>query len=119
MFKLSENLTRNEFKCNCGKCDYDTVDAELVVVVQGLRDHFNAPVKVTSGNRCPDYNIKVGGAKNSYHPRGRAADVQVAGVMPDDVYAYLVTKYPDQYGIGKYHSFTHIDTRSTMARWGK
>lgn len=119
MFKLSKNLTRSEFKCNCGKCDYDTIDAELVVVIQDLRDHFNAPVKVTSGNRCPAYNMQIGGAEKSYHPRGRAADVQVAGVMPDDVHAYLVVKYPDQYGIGKYKTFIHIDTRSKMARWEK
>ncbi len=116
--KLSKNLSRKEFRCNCGECDYDTVDAELVTVVQDLRDHFNASVKVTSGNRCPAYNKTVGGAKNSYHPRGRAADVQVSGVSPDEVHAYLIDKYYSQYGIGRYKTFTHIDTRSSMARWG-
>ena len=116
--KLSENLSRSEFKCNCGECDYDTVDIELVGVIQDIRDFFNRSVTITSGNRCPAYNKKVGGASKSYHPRGRAADVQVKGVSPDIIHEYLTNKYPDQYGIGKYNSFTHIDTRSTKARWG-
>lgn len=116
--KLSENLTRSEFKCNCGKCDYDTVDIELIGVIQDVRDHFKSSVKITSGNRCPAYNEEIGGASKSYHPRGRAADIQVKNVSPDDVHEYLSNKYQDQYGIGKYNTFTHIDTRSNKARWG-
>ena len=118
MGDLSKNLSRAEFKCNCGICDYDTVDYELVNVIQDVREQFNASVTVTSGNRCPEYNNRVGGAKKSYHPRGRAADIQVKQVDPSIVQKYLLHKYPDQYGIGKYSSFTHIDTRTNKARWG-
>lgn len=117
MGDLSKNLNRKEFLCKCNKCDYDTVDAELVEVLQDVRDHFNMPIKVTSGNRCPDYNKQVGGAPHSYHPRGRAADIQISGIEPHKVYSYLVNKYPDKYGIGKYNSFTHIDTRTGCGRW--
>ena len=115
---ISKNFTREEFECNCGECDYDTVDVELVAVLQELREFFVKSVKITSGNRCPAYNEKIGGAAKSYHPRGRAADIQVKNVPADVVHQYLIDKYPDQYGIGKYNSFTHIDTRSTKARWG-
>ena len=82
-----------------------------------VRDRFGQPVTITSGNRCPEYNAKVGGSSKSYHPRGRAADIQVANVAPADVQAYLLAKYPDQYGIGCYDDFTHVDTRSNKARW--
>jgi len=115
--KLSEHFNRSEFKCNCGECNYDTVDSELIEVLEDIREHFNAPVTVTSGNRCPDYNAQVGGSKNSYHVMGRAADIQVAGVSPKVVQTYLLVKYPDQYGIGSYSSFTHIDTRTGKGRW--
>ena len=83
-----------------------------------VREFFNRSITITSGNRCPAYNKKVGGATKSYHPRGRAADIQVENVSPDVIHQYLTNKYPDQYGIGKYNSFTHIDTRSNKARWG-
>lgn len=117
MTKLSNNFSRHEFKCNCGDCDYDTVDAELVVVLQGLREAYNARVTITSGNRCPAYNKEVGGSNKSYHVRGRAADIVVEGISPDEIYQYLEWKYPDQYGLGYYEDFTHIDTRSKKARW--
>lgn len=115
--KLSKNFTRSEFKCQCGCCDYDTVDMELVNVLQDVRDHFNKPVKITSANRCPCHNEKVGGSDNSYHPRGRAADIQVLEVEPKQVQAYLLKKYPGKYGIGSYATFTHIDTRTGKGRW--
>lgn len=117
MTQLSKNLKRSEFKCKCGSCDYDTVDAELVDVIQDIRDHFGRPVTITSGNRCPAYNKTVGGASKSYHPRGRAADIVVKSTTPLDVYMYLESKYPNQYGLGSYNSFTHIDTRTNKARW--
>ena len=115
--KLSKNFTRKEFKCKCGQCDYDTVDAELIVAIQDIRDHFGRAVTITSGNRCPTYNNKIGGAINSYHPRGRAADIVVTDVAPRYVYDYLNKKYPEAFGLGKYDDFTHIDTRSQKARW--
>ena len=117
MTKLSNNFSRKEFKCNCGECDYDTVDAELVAVLQELREAYQAPITITSGNRCPTYNRKVGGSDKSYHIRGRAADIVVSGISPDEVSQYLNWKYPDQYGLGSYDDFTHIDTRTKKARW--
>lgn len=114
---ISANFKRSEFKCNCGVCDFDTVDVELINVLQDIRDHFNNSVKVTSGNRCFNYNKSVGGADNSYHVRGRAVDIQVSNVQPQEVYNYLDNKYPNKFGLGSYSTFTHIDTRSGKGRW--
>ncbi len=115
--KLSKNFSREEFKCRCGNCDYDTVDAELVIVLQQLRDHFLSPITITSGNRCPTYNSGVGGSKGSYHIRGRAADIQIKDVSPLIVQSYLKEAYPNKFGIGSYALFTHIDTRTKAGRW--
>ena len=46
MGDLSKNLSRAEFKCNCGACDYDTVDYELVAVLQDVREFFNRSVAI-------------------------------------------------------------------------
>lgn len=115
--KVSENFTRAEFKCNCGRCDYDTIDCELIDVVQDVRTHFDRPVTITSGNRCPAYNKSVGGSTGSYHIRGRAADIVIAGISSAEVFAYLDSKYPNKYGLGKYDAFTHVDTRTGKGRW--
>lgn len=115
--QLSRSFKREEFKCKCGNCDYDTVDVELVILLQELRDHFKAPIRVTSGNRCPAHNQDVGGSKSSYHIRGRAADIQVKDVSAFVVQDYIREKYPDKYGLGSYSLFTHIDTRTNYGRW--
>ena len=121
--KLSNNFSREEFKCNCGECEYDTVDSKLVEVLQDIRDKYAASVTVTSGNRCPEYNRKVGGkpktseSMGSQHMRGRAADIQVKGISPHEIAQYLNWKYPEELGIGDYKLFTHVDTRNLKGRW--
>lgn len=107
---------REEFACKCG-CGFDTVDAELLEVLEDVRMHFGKAVTVTSGCRCEEHNTAVGGMVNSYHKKGRAADIKVAGTRPSDVQSYLRLTYPDSLGIGSYNSFTHIDSRSGKARF--
>jgi len=115
---ISKNYSRSEFACKCG-CGFDTVDTETLDVLQKLRDHFNESVRITSGCRCAKYNKRIGGAKRSKHVQGRATDIQVANILPAKVANYLSAAYPRKYGIGRYSTFTHIDTRSGgAARWG-
>lgn len=114
--KLTKDFWRYEFACNCG-CGFDTVDFELLTVLQRLRDYFNAVVTLNSGCRCIKYNKEVGGADNSQHLLGRAGDITVKGVSPPVVYAHLDSNYPLKFGIGLYETFVHIDTRNVRARW--
>ena len=115
MGDVSKNFNRSEFACKCG-CGQDTIDAETVGFCQAVRDHFMAPVTIHSGNRCPDYNASVGGAKGSQHLKGRAADISVLNVPHKAVHAFLLTLNPG--GLGKYATFTHVDSRAGKARWG-
>ena len=93
------------------------VDYELLLVLEDLREHFDLPVIITSGFRCPDHNIAVGGVGGSQHLQAKAADVQVLTVDPVGVHAYLCRRWPNKYGIGLYKVWTHIDVRSQKARW--
>jgi len=110
---------RLEFACKCN-CGFDTVDYELAEVLDDVREHFGKPVTITSGCRCDAHNAKVGGAKNSVHKTGQAADFRVKDVHADDVAMYLHNKYPNKYGIGRYVGRTHVDTKSGVPRrWDK
>jgi len=109
----SQYFSRAEFKCPC--CSFDTVDYELIKVLEYIREHFDKPVIVDSGCRCPAHNHDVGGSAGSQHLLGRAADIRIAGVDPQ-----LVYELADQMevgGLGEYSNFTHIDTRTGYARW--
>lgn len=51
-------------------------------VLDPIREHVGLPVIITSGFRCPALNELVGGAENSLHLTGRAADFTIDGLTP-------------------------------------
>jgi uncharacterized protein YcbK (DUF882 family) len=113
---LSENFSRPEFACRCG-CGFDTVDVELVRVLQMLRNAFGKVVEITSGCRCEKWNREVQGAIRSRHLWGQAADFAVYDTTPDQVVEYLEANFPDRYGVGKYPEWVHLDVRANRVRW--
>ena len=112
---ISKNFSREEFACKCG-CGFDTVDVELVKVLQEIRNELG-PITITSACRCKKHNAKVGGGKRSQHLLGRAADIQGRDASPSKIRGWLLENYADSLGIGSYNMFTHIDTRKGKARW--
>ena len=116
MGDVSPNFSRHEFSCKCG-CGFQTVDVDLIVILETVRSKFKSPVTINSACRCHEHNEKIGGSYGSKHKQGIAVDIVVKGVNPKDVYKYLDGMYPASYGIGYYGSFTHFDVRSNKARW--
>lgn len=57
-----------------------TIRAALTALVSNvldpLRELYGKPIIVTSGYRCPKLNKAVGGATNSQHTKGEAADIR-------------------------------------------
>ena len=118
MGDLTKNLSRHEFRCQCGVCEFRAADFELVKILQSVVDHFQADhIFITSGIRCEDHNAQVGGAVDSQHVKGLAADFYVSDTDVDDIADYLDWKFPDKYGIGVYKTWIHLDVRKTKARW--
>ena len=113
---IGKHFKRSEFACKCG-CGFDTIDYELIVVLEGLREWAGNALLVSSGCRCEKYNAYIGGVKDSQHVKARAADCLVCGKTPQEVYEYLDELYPDKYGLCNYQTFTHIDTRAKKGRW--
>lgn len=114
--KLSANFKVSEFACKDGS-DTVFISPYLVVVLQKIRDHFGKPVNINSAYRNDAYNKKVGGADYSQHKYGMAADININGVSPATIAAYVETFMPNTGGIGIYSSFVHVDVREARARW--
>ena len=122
MGDLSKNFSRSEFACkgtNC--CGHSApVHPELISALQDLRDQLNLPLSITSGFRCNRHNESVGGATQSFHTLGMAADVTCPdGVTAEDL-AQAAETIPSfqQGGIGIYPSWVHLDVRTAgKARW--
>ena len=113
---LSKNFKVSEFKCNDGS-DTVLISDKLVGLLQNIRNHFGVAVVINSGYRTSTYNKKVGGATNSQHVKGTAADIVVKGVDPLTVGQYVEYIMPDHGGIGVYQTFTHVDVRTSRSRW--
>ena len=114
--QISPHFKRSEFACKCG-CGFDTVDVDLISVLEAVRHEFNSPVTVNSGCRCDGHNMRIGGAADSLHRIGKAADIVVNDIDPVDVAAWLNGAYPKSLGIGTYRTHTHVDVRLNRERW--
>lgn len=104
--QLSKNFNEREFACR--HCNQVHIEVELVSKLQVLRDILNRSITVTSGYRCPTHNKAIGGATQSRHMQGQAADIIVQGMTPAQV--AQAAKQAKFGGIGVYASgFTHVD----------
>lgn len=92
-----------------------------LMVADRVGAHLGTSVsEVTSAYRSPSYNRRCPGAKsNSWHLRNYALDLKF-NTSPSRV-AGVARKLRDQGyfrgGVGRYSSFTHIDTRGTNVDW--
>jgi len=122
--KLSTNFSLDEFASADGTAPNGEVLknlTELAKNLEVLRKHLGQPIRVTSGFRSKEHNKKIGGALNSFHVLGMAADIQVAKVKPEDVAKAIELLIKEgkmkEGGIGIYKTWTHYDVRNVKARW--
>lgn len=64
-------------------------------VLQPIRDYFAKPVTIASGFRSAPLNRAIGGALNSQHLHGEAADIRIHSVGNDIVWEYIRTFMPN------------------------
>ena len=111
---------RHEFACKCGKCGGFPVEPEEVFIrkLDAFRERVGEPVYVNSGIRCPEHNADptVGGASDSRHLYGDAADIRCNDKTPRELYDIADELFPDG-GVGLYGWGIHVDDRGCRARW--
>lgn len=58
-------------------------------VLEPVRAHFGKPISISSGYRSPEVNRAQGGAANSQHLFGEAADFEIMGVRNMEVVQWI------------------------------
>jgi hypothetical protein len=115
VIKITDEIV-DAIKCNCG-CGRDILNVFLALTIADIMSEFGATsMYVTSWNRCPAHNFNEGGAEDSLHLVGRAADFVLVEydktltnikrevlVNQDAVREYLIKKYPLNLQIGLYN----------------
>lgn len=119
--QLSKYFVSTEFDCHgSGCCSTTLINPKLVEYLNKIRKHFNVPITISSGYRCPIHNRNVGGATGSRHSKGDAADIIVKGHTPREVAQYAESIGIK--GIGLYETakdgyFVHVDARDYKSFW--
>ncbi len=117
----SKHLTWKELACKDGtpypEIWKTTRAVKLAAAFEMIRETFgDKPITVLSAYRTPEWNRKIGGARNSQHMEGRALDLRPPnGTKVYDFYRVIKAIAPDCgiKGIGLYKTFVHIDIRPT------
>jgi uncharacterized protein YcbK (DUF882 family) len=124
---VTPNFRWTEFACRCG-CEAPPKvrdrALELAQQLEVIRAEARGPVQIISGYRCEARNRKVGGAPNSRHLWGDAADLQVFGWGGRDL-RLLAERLIKQGklrdgGLGTYAKkplTLHYDLRGVPGRW--
>ena len=112
--RYSQHFTVKELACKC--CGQPgPIAQELIDALETLRAMAGCPLIVTSGYRCTAHNRAIGGARDSQHIKGTAADVKATSKTPLELFV-LAAQIPDIKGLGLYRSWVHIDVRNTPKR---
>lgn len=115
--RLTQHFKAEEFRCKDGTKEFLWA-IELLEVLEAIRNHFNEPVIINSGYRTPTWNTKVGGAKNSYHMKGMAADIRVKNVSQKEIAKFASEYMKNHGGVICYTNFVHVDVREKYYRKG-
>lgn len=112
-FNYSEFYSKDGSGFSGGKVGSSTVRRNVRRLMWKLeavrRKAGNNPVIINSGFRSVSHNRNVGGASNSQHMYGIAADIRVLNRSVSQVMSYAKTSGFS--GIIRYSSHTHVDSR--------
>lgn len=80
-------------------------------VLDPLRERYGIPIYVNSGYRCPELNRLIGGAFNSQHMRGEAADITAGSPSENLKLAHMIEE------AGKFDQLIYEHVHDGKPQW--
>ena len=88
-----------------------------VNVLEPLRTLVNKSINIQSGFRNPTVNSLVGGSATSQHMKGEAADINVEGMTPSELFDIIRnSSLPYDQLIDEFSSWVHISYKPIQRR---
>ena len=65
-------------------------------IFEPIREHFDVPIRISSGYRSKELNAKIGGSETSQHCKGQAIDIDMDGtsLTNKQVFDYIKDNLP-------------------------
>lgn len=129
-YRLSEHYTlweliRSEYAINNGliamqlaitEGAIDNLRRLCVNILEPVRLHFGA-ITINSGYRCKELNRRLGGADNSQHVKGEAADIYMPAPILRKAAIYIASMLPFDQLINEYdYRWLHVSYRDGSNR---
>ena len=79
----------------------------IIEMLDQVREEYGKPIRVSSGYRTEEANLRANGVKNSSHLKGLAVDIKVINSRERYELLFILMKYFHRIGVAK--SFIHVD----------
>ncbi len=100
-------IVKSKFKCKC--CGINKIDYHVIELCKLIEYTVGFPLNVNSGYRCRKHNTAIGGAKNSQHLKGFAADLSGKDLSKLKEVCKNLWDHKEIGGYGIYRTFVHVD----------
>lgn len=113
--KITNNFKVSEFKSDS---KIVLIHHTLPIALQMIREKIGKAINITNAYRTESHNKRVGGASNSFHLYGMAADIWARDITPVDLAKVIDTMFPTTYGVIAYpkKGIVHFDVRAKKYR---
>ena len=113
--KITNNFKVSEFKSDS---KIVLIHHTLPIALQMIREKLGKAINITNAYRTETHNKRVGGASNSFHLYGMAADIWARDITPVELAKLIDTMFPTTYGVIAYpkKGIVHFDVRAKKYR---
>ncbi len=109
-WEVIKYFKKSEFACK--HCGDNEINLKLVKMLDNARTFAKTSFRINSGYRCKYHNHKVGGAEDSAHIKGLAADIScMRGIKRLNIIKGLLKAGFERLII--YEDFIHVDIDKT------
>ena len=85
----SQTATRKGIDNTPSGDEKENLKSLSIHILQKIRNHYERPVRVTSGYRSPELCEAIGSSAKSQHAKGEAADFEISGVDNFDLAIWI------------------------------
>jgi len=111
---MKNYFSEAELSCSC--CGQNYFAAEMLFIINSIREECGFPLPVTSAYRCEKHPVEAGKKRPGAHTRGYAIDIAVRGERAHRLLEVALTKGIPRIGVSQKgeHRFIHLDIDSSL-----